>query len=154
VRLTRLNSGTFNAVPSLAVRELAYQSASYKRSKVQPSGAERHARAECAAQRVRSGDVNTPTLSRLANAGISYNRFHNAAMCSPTRAALLTGRNHHRVGNGQIAEFANDWDGYSGVIPRTAATVAKVLGSYGYSSSAFGKWTIRRRTRPPRSDPI
>ena len=86
------------------------------------------------------GDVNTPTLSRVANAGISYNRFHNAAMCSPTRAALLTGRNHHRVGNGQIAEFANDWDGYSGVIPRTAATVAKVLGYYGYSTSAFGKW--------------
>ncbi len=86
------------------------------------------------------GDVNTRTLSRIAHAGISYNRFHNAAMCSPTRAALLTGRNHHRVGNGQIAEFANDWEGYSGLIPRTAATVAKVLGYYGYSTSAFGKW--------------
>ncbi len=86
------------------------------------------------------GDIHTPTLTRVANAGISYNRFHNTAMCSPTRAALLTGRNHHRVGNGQIAEFANDWDGYSGTIPRTAATVAKVLGYYGYSTSAFGKW--------------
>ena len=86
------------------------------------------------------GDVNTPTLSRIAATGISYNRFHNAAMCSPTRAALLTGRNHHRVGNGQIAEFANDWDGYRGLIPRTAATVANVLGDYGYSTSAFGKW--------------
>jgi arylsulfatase A-like enzyme len=86
------------------------------------------------------GDIDTPTLTRIAKSGISYNRFHNAAMCSPTRAAMLTGRNHHRVANGQIAEFANDWDGYRGTIPRTAATVAKVLGYYGYSTSAFGKW--------------
>ncbi|MGE8454375.1 MAG: sulfatase-like hydrolase/transferase, partial [Pseudomonadales bacterium] len=86
------------------------------------------------------GVINTPTLSRVAAAGITYNRFHNAAMCSPTRAALLTGRNHHRVGYGQIAELANDWDGYSGRIPRTSATAAKVLGYYGYATSAFGKW--------------
>jgi len=63
------------------------------------------------------GEIATPTLSRLAKEGISYNRFHTTAMCSPTRAALQTGRNHHRVGAGQIAEFANDWDGYTGVIP-------------------------------------
>ncbi len=86
------------------------------------------------------GIINTPTMARVANTGIAYNRFHTAAMCSPTRAALLTGRNHHRVGNGQIAELANDWPGYSGVIPRTSATFAKVLGYYGYSTSAFGKW--------------
>ncbi|MFK0685722.1 arylsulfatase [Ochrobactrum sp. BD67] len=86
------------------------------------------------------GVITTPTLSRLAEEGVAYNRFHNAAMCSPTRAALLTGRNHHRVGNGQIAELANDWDGYTGRIPRTSATVAKVLGSYGYATGAFGKW--------------
>lgn len=86
------------------------------------------------------GVINTPTLSRVAAEGITYNRFHNAAMCSPTRAALLTGRNHHRVGYGQIAELANDWDGYSGRIPRTSATAAKVLGYYGYATSAFGKW--------------
>ncbi len=86
------------------------------------------------------GVIDTPTLSRLANEGVSYNRFHNAAMCSPTRAALLTGRNHHRVGNGQIAELANDWDGYTGRIPRTSATAAKVLGYYGYATAAFGKW--------------
>jgi arylsulfatase len=86
------------------------------------------------------GVINTPTLTRLANEGVSYNRFHNAAMCSPTRAALLTGRNHHRVGNGQIAELANDWDGYTGRIPRTSATAAKVLGNYGYATAAFGKW--------------
>src|SRR6516165_9344222 len=50
------------------------------------------------------GEVNTPTLERISKAGVSYNRFHTTAMCSPTRAALLTGRNHHRVGNGQITE--------------------------------------------------
>ncbi len=86
------------------------------------------------------GPVHTPTLSRIASAGISYNRFHTTAICSPTRAALLTGRNHQRVGSGTIAERAVDWDGYTGVIPRTSATLAKVLGAYGYKTSAFGKW--------------
>ncbi len=86
------------------------------------------------------GPIHTPTLSRVANAGISYNRFHTTSICSPTRASLLTGRNHQRVGSGTIAERAVDWDGYTGVIPRTAATLPKVLGSYGYKSAAFGKW--------------
>ena len=86
------------------------------------------------------GEIATPTLSRLADEGIAYNAFHTTAMCSPTRASLLTGRNHHRVGNGQIAEFANDWDGYTGVIPKSAATFPEVLGHYGYASAAFGKW--------------
>ena len=72
--------------------------------------------------------------------GIAYNRFHTTGMCSPTRASLLTGRNHHRVGNGQIAEMANDWDGYSGRIPESSALVAEVLKDYGYATSAFGKW--------------
>ncbi len=86
------------------------------------------------------GPIRTPTLTRIAESGITYNRFHNAAMCSPTRAALLTGRNHHRVGFGQIAELANDWDGYTGHWPATTASVAKVLGYYGYNTAAFGKW--------------
>ena len=86
------------------------------------------------------GEIHTPTLSQIANEGISYNRFHTTAMCSPTRAALLTGRNHHRVGNGQIGELANDWDGYLGVIPKSSATVAEVLKDYGYSTAAWGKW--------------
>jgi arylsulfatase A-like enzyme len=85
------------------------------------------------------GEIHTPTLTRLADAGISYNAFHTTAMCSPTRAALMTGRNHHRVGAGQIAEFANDWDGYTGVIPRSSATIAEVLRYYGYATAAFGK---------------
>jgi arylsulfatase len=90
--------------------------------------------------RTYGGEVHTPTLDRVAKAGISYNRFHSTAMCSPTRAALLTGRNHHRVGNGQIAELANDWDGYSGIIPKSAATGAEVLRNYGYKTGAWGKW--------------
>lgn len=86
------------------------------------------------------GEINTPTLDRIAKAGISYNRFHTTAMCSPTRASLLTGRNHHRVGSGQITELANDWDGYSGIIPKSSATVAEVLRNYGYTTGAWGKW--------------
>ena len=86
------------------------------------------------------GEVRTDTLDRICAEGVSYNRFHTTAMCSPTRAALLTGRNHHEIGNGQIAELANDWDGYAGKIPRSSATVAEVLKQYGYATSAFGKW--------------
>ena len=86
------------------------------------------------------GEVHTPTLDRVVKEGIAYNRFHTTAMCSPTRASMLTGRNHHRVGNGQIAELANDWDGYSGRIPSSSALAAEVLKDYGYSTAAFGKW--------------
>jgi arylsulfatase A-like enzyme len=86
------------------------------------------------------GVIRTPTLTRVANEGISYNRFHTTSICSPTRAALLTGRNHQRVGNGTIAERAVDWDGYLGVIPKSSATVAEVLRHYGYKTAAFGKW--------------
>jgi len=86
------------------------------------------------------GPCKTPTLTKLAEEGIMYNEFHTTAMCSPTRASLLTGRNHHRVGYGQISEFASDWDGYVGSIPREDATLPQVLGAYGYISGAFGKW--------------
>lgn len=86
------------------------------------------------------GEINTPTLDRVAHAGVSYNRFHTTAMSSPTRASLLTGRNHTNVGNGQIAAIANDFDGFSGVIPKSSATVAEVLKNYGYNTGAWGKW--------------
>ncbi len=86
------------------------------------------------------GEMHTPTLTKLKNEGICYNRFHTTSICSPTRAALLTGRNHHRVGNGTIAERASDWDGYTGIIPKTSATIPEVLHHYGYKSAAFGKW--------------
>ncbi|WP_287251982.1 arylsulfatase [Moorena sp. SIO4E2] len=86
------------------------------------------------------GEIHTPTLSRLWDEGIAYNTFHTTSICSPTRAALLTGRNHHRAQTGSITERALDWDGYLGVIPKTSATVAEVLREYGYKTSAFGKW--------------
>ena len=86
------------------------------------------------------GEVQTRTMDRIVREGIAYNRFHTTAMCSPTRASMLTGRNHHRVGTGQIAELANDWDGYSGHIPKSSALVAEVLKDYGYSTAAWGKW--------------
>lgn len=86
------------------------------------------------------GEVRTPTLSKLAGEGISFTGFNTTSICSPSRAALLTGRNHTRVGSGTIAERAVAFDGYTGVIPKTAATVAEVLKNYGYHTSAFGKW--------------
>ncbi len=86
------------------------------------------------------GEVHTPALSRLAEEGIRYNAFHTTSICSPTRAALLTGRNHTRIGSGTIAERAVAFDGYTGVIPKTAAIIAEVLKEYGYHTSAFGKW--------------
>lgn len=86
------------------------------------------------------GEVNTPTLTKVYESGIAYNEFHTTAICSPTRAALLTGRNHTRVGSGTIAERAVDWDGYTGIIPKEAATVAEVLKNYGYKTAAMGKW--------------
>lgn len=86
------------------------------------------------------GEIQTPTLTKVFKEGIAYNHFHTTSICSPTRASLLTGRNHTRVGSGTIAERAVDWDGYTGIIPKEAATVAEVLKNYGYSTSAFGKW--------------
>ncbi len=86
------------------------------------------------------GEVQTLTMDRIVGEGIAYNRFHTTAMCSPTRASMLTGRNHHRVASGQIAELANDWDGYAGTIPKSSALAAEVLKDYGYSTCAFGKW--------------
>jgi len=66
------------------------------------------------------GEIQTPTLDRVAKMGISFNRFHSTAMVLATRAALLTGRNHTFVGNGQISAIANDFDGFSGVIPKSS----------------------------------
>jgi arylsulfatase len=86
------------------------------------------------------GEVRTPTLDKLAKEGIRYNAFHTTSICSPTRAALLTGRNHTRIGSGTIAERAVAFDGYTGVIPMSAATIAEVLKQYGYHTAAFGKW--------------
>ncbi len=86
------------------------------------------------------GEIDTPTMSKIVREGIAYNRFHTTAMCSPTRASLLTGRNHHVCAAGQISELANDWDGYAGTIPKSCALIPDVLRMYGYSTAAWGKW--------------
>jgi arylsulfatase len=85
------------------------------------------------------GPVPTPTLDRLAANGLRYTRFHTTAMCSPTRASLLTGRNHHAVGTGIVLDTASGYPGYSGQIPDSAATVADVLRMNGYNTAFFGK---------------
>ncbi|MFV0679870.1 arylsulfatase [Ottowia sp.] len=86
------------------------------------------------------GPIPTPNLDRLARRGIIYNAFHTTGICSPTRAALLTGRNHHQVGYGSITELATGFPGYDTMWPRSAASVAEILRLNGYSTSAFGKW--------------
>jgi arylsulfatase A-like enzyme len=85
------------------------------------------------------GPINTPTFERLAADGLKYNRFHTTALCSPTRQALLTGRNHHSVGMGGITEIATSAPGYSSVRPNTTAPLAETLKLNGYSTAQFGK---------------
>lgn len=85
------------------------------------------------------GVIPTPTLDRVAQAGLRYTTFHTTALCSPTRAALLTGRNHHQVGFGNIAELSTGYPGYNSVIPPETATVAAILQQSGYATAWFGK---------------
>ncbi|WP_255326476.1 arylsulfatase [Sphingobium sp. EM0848] len=85
------------------------------------------------------GPIPTPNLDRLAARGLIYNRFHTTAMCSPTRAALLTGRNHHAVDNGIVANLSTGFPGYDNELPKSAATVAEILRQYGYNTAMIGK---------------
>ena len=88
------------------------------------------------------GPITTPGLDKIAKQGLRYNQFHTTALCSPTRAALLTGRNHHAVHMGGITEIANSFPGYDSAIPPESATVAQVLRMSGYSTACFGKWHL------------
>ena len=88
------------------------------------------------------GPVDTPGLNKIAKNGLRYNQFHTTALCSPTRAALLTGRNHHTVHMGGITEIANSFPGYDSAIPPESATIAQVLRMSGYSTACFGKWHL------------
>jgi arylsulfatase len=85
------------------------------------------------------GPVQTPNFQRVADAGLRYNAFHTTALCSPTRAALISGRNHHSVASGSITEFATGYPGYNSLVPKSAGTVAQVLRDHGYGTSWFGK---------------
>ncbi len=85
------------------------------------------------------GPVPMPALRQVADEGLRYNQFHTTALCSPTRSALLTGRNHHSVGFGAISEIAVGYPGYNSVIPNSKATVGKILKGNGYNTAFFGK---------------
>ena len=85
------------------------------------------------------GPIHTPTAERLAKGGLKFNRFHTTALCSPTRQALLTGRNHHSVNMGGICEIATSAPGYSSVLPKDKAPLAMTLKLNGYSTAQFGK---------------
>lgn len=86
------------------------------------------------------GPIPTPTLDRLAGEGLRYTHFHTTALCSPTRAALKSGRNHHTCNMGFITEMATGFPGATGEIPDTVAPLAEMLRLNGYSTAAFGKW--------------
>jgi arylsulfatase A-like enzyme len=85
------------------------------------------------------GVIPTPSMDRIANAGLRYTQFHSTALCSPTRAALITGRNHHSVGFGVITEMSTGYPGYDSVIGPESATIGTILKQNGYATSWFGK---------------
>jgi arylsulfatase A-like enzyme/uncharacterized membrane protein len=86
------------------------------------------------------GPVPTPNMTRVGKMGLYYNRFHVVALCSPTRAATLTGRNQHRVGMGSVAEFPGPFPGYTGAVPKSCAALPRILKENGYVTGGFGKW--------------
>ena len=88
------------------------------------------------------GPIDTPNYSRMAEGGLRYNRFHVTALCSPTRAALLTGRNNHAVGFGSVGEFSSGFPGYTATVPRDCTPWPRILAENGYSTAAFGKWHL------------
>ena len=85
------------------------------------------------------GVIPTPTLDQLAKVGLRYTQFHSTALCSPTRAAIITGRNHHAVGFGNISEMATGYPGYDSVIGPENATIGRILSDNGYATAWFGK---------------
>ena len=99
-------------------------------------------------------DIATPTFDRLAADGLRYHRFHVTALCSPTRAALLTGRNHHAVGMGFLTDVPTGFPGYNGRIPESAAALPRILRDAGYNTMALGKWHIAPRWDQHQSGPF
>ncbi len=86
------------------------------------------------------GPISTPNLTRVQSTGLTYNRFHVIALCSPTRAAILSGRNQHRVGFGSIAEYPGPFPGYTSARPRSCTALPRILQENGYVTGGFGKW--------------
>ncbi len=85
------------------------------------------------------GSIPTPALDRIADMGLRYTQFHSTALCSPTRASLITGRNHHSVGFGVITELSTGYPGYNSILSKDATSIAEVLRQNGYATSWFGK---------------
>src|SRR5512135_3736314 len=85
------------------------------------------------------GVIPTPALDRIANNGLRYTNFNSTALCSPTRAALITGRNHHSAGFGVMSEQSTGFPGYNSIIPKDKATIGRILRDNGYSTAWFGK---------------
>ncbi|HET9045880.1 MAG TPA: sulfatase-like hydrolase/transferase, partial [Casimicrobiaceae bacterium] len=85
------------------------------------------------------GVIPTPNMDRLAKVGLRYTQFHSTALCSPTRAAIITGRNHHSTGYGQVSEFATGYPGYDSIMGPENATIGRILSDNGYATSWFGK---------------
>src|SRR3984893_12373769 len=83
--------------------------------------------------------IPTPNMDRIAKAGLRYTQFHSTALCSPTRAALITGRNHHSVGFGVVSEMSTGYPGYKRIIEKNYATLGTILRDNGYATSWFGK---------------
>lgn len=86
------------------------------------------------------GPVPTPNMEKLAKGGLTYTRFHTTALCSPTRGALLAGRNHHTISTGVITECGTGFPGYTGIIPKSCGLISQTLRDNGYATSMFGKW--------------
>ncbi len=87
-------------------------------------------------------DIETPTIDRLAHGGVRLTNFHTTALCSPTRACLLTGRNHHRNGLGRVADLAVGFPGYNGEVPKENGFLSEILRQQGYATYAVGKWHL------------
>ena len=85
------------------------------------------------------GPIQTPTFDKLAAEGLRYNHFHTTALCSPSRAALITGRNHHNVASGVITEFATGFDGYNSLVPKSTASIGEILRGNGWNTGWWGK---------------
>ncbi len=99
-------------------------------------------------------DIDTPRIDALAAGGLRYTNFHTTAMCSPTRASLLTGRHHHSAGMGTIVEWCTGYPGYQGQVTRRAATLAEMLRRQGYNTHALGKWHLMRMTDATAAGPF
>ena len=99
-------------------------------------------------------DIATPHMDRLADGGLRYNRFHVTSLCSPTRASFFTGRNHHAVGMGFLADIPLGFPGYTARLPRTAAALPRLLRDAGYSTMAVGKWHLTPRFQRSAAGPF